>query len=96
MKTFDKFATIEEAIENNEKLIACKPSSGQYVAYEPVHFDGYTNGGNIRFVGDFGSKFQVREDEYGHAIMVGKARYNHVFIKNEDYINDGCFECNVL
>lgn len=91
---FNEFATIEEAIESNEKLIACKPSSGRYVAYETIHFDGCTKGGNIRFKGDLGSKFQVKEDEWGNAIMVGKARY--LFIKTEDYINDNCFECSVL
>ena len=91
---FDKFATIEEAIENNEKLIACKPSSGRSVAYETINFDGYTKGGNIRFEGDFGSKFQVKEDEWGNAIMVGKAR--QILIKTEDFINDNWFKCNVL
>lgn len=91
---FNKFATIEEAIESNEKLIACRCSSGWSVAYETINFDGYTKGGNIRFKGDNGSKFQVKEDEWGNAIFVGKARL--VFIKTEDAINDNYFKGIIL
>lgn len=89
MKNFNEMLEMVQ----DEKVIACRVSSGHSVAYEPVHFDGFTKSGNIKMVTESGSRFQIK-DEYGKAIMVGKAK--ELFIKLESEKNDNYFLVNVL
>ena len=89
MKNFNEMLEMVQ----DEKVIACRVSSGHSVACEPAYFNGFTAKGNIKMVTESGSKFQIKE-EWGKAIMVGKAK--DIFIKYESEINDNYFESVVL
>ena len=77
----------------SQDVLVCKATSGLSVAYEVAHFNGLTKSGNIKMVTESGSKFQIKE-EWGKAIMVGKAK--DLFLKSESEINDNYFKSIVL
>lgn len=90
MKNFDEMIEMVQ----DEKIIVCKASSGHYVAYEPVKFNGFTNSGKIRFITENGVRF-MGEEQYGRFVLVGKAK--DFFIHSADHASrNNYFLCNVL
>lgn len=90
MKNFDEMLEMVE----DEKIIVCKASSGHYVAYEPVKFNGFTNSGKVRFITENGIRF-MGEEQYGRFVLVGKAK--DFFIHSADNASrNNYFLCNIL
>lgn len=90
MKNFNEMLEIVQ----DEEIIVCKASSGHYVAYEPVKFDGFTNSGKLRFITENGVRFMA-DEKYGQFTLLGKAK-NFFIHSAEDANCENYFLCNIL